>query len=275
MVFETGTGADMIGPEREIEFDPIYRRAHTFDGYRHLGGDMDRANEHMQAVRASWVSDRAVNWALDDLRAALFIEARSVHGSGYPPSERLFIYLRDLDSMITAQIRVPLDRTDEYRSRDLFAEHAWPKVRTTLRFGAVVFDDTGQVLLREPRDNFDGYAWTFSKGKAKPGEHPVDAALRATVNENGIHGGVDIIGHVPGMFSGTATGSANYYYVARAVSSVPDPSGLTTNVRWFPPTQAETMIEGTTNVAGRARDLATLRSALIEYRAICGKVEPG
>jgi hypothetical protein len=122
-----------------------------------------------------------------------------------------------------------------------------------------VFDDQGHVLLREPRGHYDGYAWTFAKAKGLANEHPVDTARRVAA---------DIIGHIPGVFSGTATGSDNYYFVARAVSAVPEPRGDTVAARWFPVTQAEVMVTSTTNEAGRERDLRTLRAAVDEYQRL-------
>jgi hypothetical protein len=69
MVYESGGGNDMIGPELEVEFDLIYKRAHTFDGSRYLGqGDWARINEHQQAVRSSWIDNRATNWSLEEGR---------------------------------------------------------------------------------------------------------------------------------------------------------------------------------------------------------------
>lgn len=34
-----------------------------------------------------------------------------------------------------------------------------------LSFGGVLFDDQGRVLLRRPANEFDGYVWTFAKGR--------------------------------------------------------------------------------------------------------------
>jgi ADP-ribose pyrophosphatase YjhB (NUDIX family) len=133
----------------------------------------------------------------------------------------------------------------------------------------VVFDDQGHVLLREPRDHYEGFVWTFAKGKCLADEHPVDAARRSTAEECGIwDGSIDIIGLVPGMFSGTSSGSDNYYFVARGVSTVPEPRGDTVTVRWFPIAQAEVMITSTVNKAGRERDLRTLRAAAEEFQKL-------
>jgi 8-oxo-dGTP pyrophosphatase MutT (NUDIX family) len=270
MIFEHGGGTDMIGPDLEREFVPIYQRAHTFDGYRHLGGgdDWARITEHQQSVRSSWVESGALSWSLDDLRAALFIEARSIHHSGYPPSERLYVYLRDLDAMITKQVKIPLDCSDDYRKRDLFAEGVWP-LGHQRRFGAVVFDDRGCVLLREPRNHFAGYTWTFAKGKGSANEHPVDTARRVVADEFGIPEAViAIIGHVPGTYSGSSGGTNNYFFVARAVSILPEPHGDTVTARWFSPAQAETMIGTTKDKGGRERDLHLLQAAVGEYNAL-------
>lgn len=45
-------------------------------------------------------------------------------------------------------------------------------------YGGVVIDARGRVLLHRPRNLFDGYHWTFPKGKADAGETPEQAALR-------------------------------------------------------------------------------------------------
>ncbi|MGH9919337.1 MAG: NUDIX hydrolase, partial [Nitrososphaerales archaeon] len=66
-------------------------------------------------------------------------------------------------------------RTAEYGGRDLHAEGAWPKAAMR-RYGGVIFNSDGQVLLREPKDHFDGYVWTFPKGAPDMDEHPVETA---------------------------------------------------------------------------------------------------
>jgi 8-oxo-dGTP pyrophosphatase MutT (NUDIX family) len=42
-----------------------------------------------------------------------------------------------------------------------------------------------RVLLRRPRGDFDGYVWTFPKGRPEPGETPELAALREVKEETG------------------------------------------------------------------------------------------
>ena len=46
-----------------------------------------------------------------------------------------------------------------------------------LAYGGVVFDRDGRVLLRKPKNEFDGYKWTFAKGRPKAGETPAQTAL--------------------------------------------------------------------------------------------------
>ncbi len=75
-----------------------------------------------------------------------------------------------------------VDRTDEYRMRNLHAEGEWP-ASPKPRYGAVIFDRFDRVLLREPMGHFDDYHWTFSKGASLNGEHPVDTALRETLED--------------------------------------------------------------------------------------------
>jgi ADP-ribose pyrophosphatase YjhB (NUDIX family) len=65
-------------------------------------------------------------------------------------------------------------------------------------YGGVVFDDDGWVLLREPKNHFDGYVWTFPKGRPNLGGNPEEAALREVLEETGVIAA--IIGQVPGSF---------------------------------------------------------------------------
>ena len=45
-------------------------------------------------------------------------------------------------------------------------------------YGGVLLRNTGHILLREPTNHFDGYVWTFAKGKPDPGETSETTALR-------------------------------------------------------------------------------------------------
>lgn len=156
----------------------------------------------------------------------------------------------------------PVDRTAEYRGRDLHAEGAWPP-GPSRRYGGVVFNSAGEVLLREPTGHFDGYVWTFSKGRGNAGEHPVDTALREVLEETGCRPAV--VGHVPGVFTGGRVGSHNYFYLMHDATGELDESARdreTSAVRWAGIDEARGLIGMTTNSGGRARDLATLEAAV-------------
>jgi 8-oxo-dGTP pyrophosphatase MutT (NUDIX family) len=129
-------------------------------------------------------------------------------------------------------------------------------------YGAVVIGPDGKVLLRQPTGNYDGYAWTFAKGGADAGEHPVDVALRELLEETGHSG--DVVGLVPGNFAGGT--SQNFYFLVHSTGV--DPSKMdkeTSGVKWVSPEEAAKHIGQTTNATGKARDLAVLKAALAHY----------
>ena len=161
----------------------------------------------------------------------------------------------------------------DYESEDLVAMGIWPhEPESSRRYGAVLFDDRKRILLREPSNHFDGYVWTFPKGRPDPGEKPLDTARREVLEETGYAG--EIIGHVPGVFKGGSTGSANYFYLMHvsddigADGAARRSDGETTSVRWVTPQEARALISLSTNSGGRRRDLSILDAALGAYTAI-------
>lgn len=129
-------------------------------------------------------------------------------------------------------------------------------------FGGVLVDAHGRVLLREPKGHFDGYVWTFPKGKPDPGETAEQAALREVAEETGHR--ARILAKLPGRFAGGT--SATEYFVM-APSDVPGtPDDETASVHWATPDEAALLIAKTTNRTGRARDLAVL-AAFKTWRA--------
>ncbi|MGH9917791.1 MAG: NUDIX hydrolase, partial [Nitrososphaerales archaeon] len=127
-----------------------------------------------------------------------------------------------------------------------------------------------QVLLREPRGHFDRYVWTFSKGAPNKNEVPVDTALRETREE--MARSPEIIGHIPGVFEGGNTSSANYFYLMFDDDPSHDPAakfGWETNaVRWASHEKARELISESTNEGGRGRDLETLEAAYREFERL-------
>lgn len=124
-------------------------------------------------------------------------------------------------------------------------------------FGGVVVNAQKQVLLKEPRNHFDGYVWTFPKGRPDEGETPEATALREVREETGVE--ARIIGRIPGSFAGGVT--ENVFFLM-----APDGEGLpfddeTRAIRWATFGEAAELTTMTTNAKGKARDLAVLGAA--------------
>lgn len=115
-----------------------------------------------------------------------------------------------------------------------------------------------QVLLRKPKNNFDGYHWSYPKGTSSPGEKPLDTALKETLEETGHT--VKITGHIPELFSSSGS-KKNGFFLAESVSRDPlKMDGETRETKWVDIDKAHLEIAKTTNLAGRARDLKILAS---------------
>ena len=133
-----------------------------------------------------------------------------------------------------------------------------------------MFNEQGQVLLREPANHFGGYVWTFPKGRTDPGEQAVDTALRETLEETGYK--PEIIGHVPGTFRGGSMQSANCFYLGHDTNGQVDPKAVERNketqaIRWSAHAEAVDLISMTTD-SGRERDLRTLHAAYAEFERL-------
>jgi 8-oxo-dGTP pyrophosphatase MutT (NUDIX family) len=81
-------------------------------------------------------------------------------------------------------------------------------------YGGILLTRTGQILLREPANHYDGYVWTFAKGRPDPGDTPDQAALREVFEETGYR--AEIVDVLPGVFQGGTT--SNAYFVMRHIS---------------------------------------------------------
>ena len=134
---------------------------------------------------------------------------------------------------------------------------SWP-IAKAQAYGVVLVNDTGEVLLREPKNHFDNYVWTFAKGKPDNNETPAETALRELYEETGYR--AEIIGVLPGTYaSGLST---NAYFLAKPSNTTPDPfSWETQSIQWASFEKAQNLIGETTNVLGRKRDLAVLKAA--------------
>jgi 8-oxo-dGTP diphosphatase len=165
------------------------------------------------------------------------------------------------------------ERGIDYGRADLIELGLWPRTpKKHRRYGGVLFDSSGRLLLREPLNHYGGYHWTFPKGRPDPGETPAQTALREVREETGYTG--EIVGHVPGTFSGSPDGSTNYFYLMRVADGVaPDEAvrradAETAAVRWVSPAEAPALIALTPNARGRRRDLAILEAAVRAHGAL-------
>lgn len=125
-------------------------------------------------------------------------------------------------------------------------------------YGGTLLTRGGRILLREPANHYDGYVWTFPKGRSDKAEAPEQTALREVREETGYE--AEIVDVLPGVFKGGTT--TNAYFVMRHIG----PPGRfdereTASVRWVEFDAAERLITRTTNQIGRARDLAILAAA--------------
>jgi len=123
--------------------------------------------------------------------------------------------------------------------------------------GGVLIDPNGKILLREPANHFDGYVWTFAKGKVDKGETPETAALREVKEETGYE--AQIAKRIPGEFKG-GTG-VTVYFLMHPKGEPGKYQWETQSVRWATFEEARELIKKTTNNIGRERDLAVLEAA--------------
>jgi 8-oxo-dGTP pyrophosphatase MutT (NUDIX family) len=134
----------------------------------------------------------------------------------------------------------------------------------SVAYGGVVMRSDRSVLLREPRKHFDGYVWTFAKGRPNPGEAPESAALREVLEETGVKG--RILAPIEGDFAGGTTLNRYFLMAEEHGGTSPEPHDQeTASLRWAKLEEAQRLIRMTTNSKGRERDLAVLAAAVIAW----------
>jgi len=125
-------------------------------------------------------------------------------------------------------------------------------------WGGVVIDHRGRVLMREPRGHYDGYVWTFAKGRQDVGETPEQTALREVREETGY--AATIVERLQGLHPGGTT-LTGYFLMLPAGEPVAFSARETASLRWVSFDEAASLIGLTTNAIGRARDQAVLAAA--------------
>jgi 8-oxo-dGTP pyrophosphatase MutT (NUDIX family) len=138
------------------------------------------------------------------------------------------------------------------------------------RYGMVVFNDKGQVFLREVKNHYGATAWTFAKGGQHPSESPMQAAIREGAEETKYE--FTPVGYVPGQWKGNT--SANYYYLATAKGAKFTPekdNGETEQTKWVSLDEAKALIAQSESAEVRARDLGVLDTAAKQWGKGAGK----
>lgn len=130
-------------------------------------------------------------------------------------------------------------------------------------YGGVLIDDRQRVLLRRPTGDYDGYVWTFPKGRPDRGETAEQAALREVEQETGYK--ATITGKLPGGFEGGTTMTEFFVMTPEGEPGAFDDE--TADITWVTFSEAEKLIAMTKNNGGRTRDLAVL-AAISEYFAL-------
>jgi 8-oxo-dGTP diphosphatase len=112
------------------------------------------------------------------------------------------------------------------------------------------------LLLRELANHYDGYVWTFPKGRCNSNETPEETALREVFEETGVI--ARIVSSIPGDFIGGTT--MNRYYLMEPIAETGKFDWETNAIYWATIEEAFRLINKTTNEVGLKRDLAVLNA---------------
>ena len=145
-----------------------------------------------------------------------------------------------------------------YRLQSKKVDH--PKAKK-MSYGGVLLNNERKILLRRPRGDFDGYVWTFPKGKEKAGSTPEETALREVKEETGYT--AEIIAKIPGRFEG-GTGVTEYFLMRPLGRPGVFDKSETEAIVWISLDEAPKHIAQTRNVIGRKRDQSVLE-AVVRY----------
>ena len=125
-------------------------------------------------------------------------------------------------------------------------------------FGGLLINKQGRILLRKPKAEYDGYAWTFAKGRPNPNETPEQTALREVLEETGYK--AKIVGRLPKSYEGSST--INKYFLMFPLEEVQAFGDETEEIRWVTGDMAEKLIGKSKNTQGCYRDWMVVRDAV-------------
>ncbi len=133
------------------------------------------------------------------------------------------------------------------------------QISSAQAYGGVLINERGEVLLREPTNHFDGYVWTFAKGKPDHKESPATTALREVFEETGYR--AKIIGVLPGLFKSGNSSSAFFIMIPDDTQATEKFHWETQSIDWCSFSKARAKVALSTNKLGRQRDLHILNAA--------------
>lgn len=129
-------------------------------------------------------------------------------------------------------------------------------------YGAVLFDDQGRILLREPKGHFDGYHWTFAKGGQEKGHSIFKTISKEVAEETGWKG--NVVGAIEGGFKG-GTSDVHMLIMRPKKYAAKWMDKETQATRWVTRKEAMELIQQGTNKLGVQRDLQILEAAYKEF----------
>ena len=238
---------------------------------------VQKPNDSRLTIRARCAED------LDRLRAHwLPTLGATIHGGGTDYPVRAMCERREAaDALLAMTLAIDYsnfkDRVAKTRSKQHLAaaHHVWdamhvleqikpvgeesPPKGMKAAYGCVVISEDGQrLMLREPRNHFGGYVWTFAKGRPDPGETPEQCARREVEEELGCT--VRDLTWIPGWFAGDTT-ATRFFLGIHGQNVRPPQTAETASVRWATWQEADALIRLTQSDKGRRRDLEVLAAA--------------
>jgi 8-oxo-dGTP pyrophosphatase MutT (NUDIX family) len=126
-------------------------------------------------------------------------------------------------------------------------------------YGGVLVSPDRKVLVREPKNHFGGYVWTWPKGTPDKGETPEQTALREVREETGIQG--RIVGALPLAYKGTGSSTSAFYLMVPEGEPGKFNKDETIQVRWVSFAEAAELFKLNHSPEARNRDRQILDDA--------------